>query len=653
MAAGTLTGGASLAKDTEVKIENGRFSAETVLGERSMDGVDQASSIAVGSNLAVGGNLRIGAAGDINIQGSGIAGSGDMLFAAERDINITEAQNTYSKDKSHEETTVKATAGAGNAYVDVAFVLLAILEAGEIVEKAKSALESIEKLREEGRATPSAVRDAKASLAAAYASLLKAKAALVDAVAAAAGSSATYGFYAKAGLALDTLASNENTAQTSSLASSITAGGDIYFSAGNDMAQIGSHVSSNSGSVIYDVANDLIFGASRNTSKSSSDTSRSTASMSIGTNGSVSGNVGHAESKSASEAASYNYSGTTAENGSIIYRVGGDMDAIGYNALARDIDLEVAGNLTLESLQNTSSSSNSSWGFDVGYSKNGADAKLNGKIELGSGQTDSALVNRQTSIIGTNSVNIYTGKNTHLKGALIAAHNDNLTLDTGTLSFEDMYGGKAGTSMGLKLSGSLGPKPAEKQAQGSGSQNKPAWWNTVMASQKAAKDKWSEVKPYLPDALSYNNSGEEQTVRATVGGGTIIVRGDPGMDLSSLNRDLSRAVTTKELPGLSFDIKDHINFVDNVFGQFDKVDNILDTTYAVLDEMKKFGEAPGKYIGEQWDKADKKIQDGREKIENIPGKIKEGIKNGLNEINKTWIEFNNWLSARQNMENVQ
>ncbi|GAB6126479.1 hypothetical protein [Humidesulfovibrio idahonensis] len=57
-----------------------------------------------------------------------------------------------------------------------------------------------------------------------------------------------------------------------------------------------------------------------------------------------------------------------------------------------------------------------------------------GSLGYGSGSSSSSWVNRQTSIIGTNSVDVRTEKNTAVEGAVIAAENGKLKLDTDTLT---------------------------------------------------------------------------------------------------------------------------------------------------------------------------------------------------------------------------
>jgi hypothetical protein len=119
-------------------------------------------------------------------------------------------------------------------------------------------------------------------------------------------------------------------------------------------------------------------------------------------------------------------------------------------------------------------------------------------------------VSEQTSLTG-NSVNIYVENKTTLKGAVIAATSDDLTLDTGSFEYihikdkDISYNAGAGVNLGSNSTG----KPEEKN-------------NT-----------WSVN-------ASYGFSQKRQTNFATIGEGTIIVR-DGETDLSGLNRDVTIA----------------------------------------------------------------------------------------------------------------
>ena len=77
----------------------------------------------------------------------------------------------------------------------------------------------------------------------------------------------------------------------------------------------------------------------------------------------------------------------------------------------------------------------------------GASNSAGGGIGLTMAGNSSDTIGKQTSVLGANGVNIFTEGNTRIKGALIAALNDNLTLNTGTLTFEDMKGSTKASSL--------------------------------------------------------------------------------------------------------------------------------------------------------------------------------------------------------------
>ena len=95
-------------------------------------------------------------------------------------------------------------------------------------------------------------------------------------------------------------------------------------------------------------------------------------------------------------------------------------------------------NLVIEPLQDKSSSSSYSYGVNGGYSEtrdkdNNKTGSGNGGANFSVSMSERKWVTQQTSLTGSH-VNIYVEKKTTLKGAVIAATSDDLTLDTG--SFE-------------------------------------------------------------------------------------------------------------------------------------------------------------------------------------------------------------------------
>ena len=156
-----------------------------------------------------------------------------------------------------------------------------------------------------------------------------------------------------------------------------------------------------------------------------------------------------------------------------------------------------------------------SLGLSAGYSESeDSDGKTTSSGNFGANFSVSSStkkwVSEQTSLTG-NSVNIYVENKTTLKGAVIAATSDDLTLDTGSFEYihikdkDISYNFGGGANAGANYTG----KPDEKN-------------NT-----------WSVN-------ANYGFSQNRQTNFATIGEGTIIVR-DGETDLSGLNRDVTKA----------------------------------------------------------------------------------------------------------------
>lgn len=138
---------------------------------------------------------------------------------------------------------------------------------------------------------------------------------------------------------------------------------------------------------------------------------------------------------------------------------------------------------------------------------------------FGQGKSSSDWVGQQTSIIGRNAVDIYTEKNTHLKGAVIAADNGALLLNTGTFSFENIKDKDKGREYQIGMGGSYDSRYADQSAL-----DNPLGKNRL---------------PVID--VEYSSYIREQQNRATIGDGLIIVRDGTLGSLGGLNRDLSYA----------------------------------------------------------------------------------------------------------------
>ncbi len=283
-----------------------------------------------------------------------------------------------------------------------------------------------------------------------------------------------------------------------------------------------------------------------------------------------------------SKASTYTNAGLSAGQ-SFIAQAGRDATFAGVNVAAKDILLDVGRNFTLASLQDEASGTSSS--YKVGGKLTfgfGAAVKASGSLDLGWGKSSSDLVGRQTSIIGSNSVEVRVGENTHIKGAVLAAANNNLLLDTGSLSYEDIHTKSKNTDTKIGISGSwtFDGKSEEPKKENSSTDNKNKDKNDTQTGEngktkqpdaqttKDAKESsspselltWEDLEkgygkvkdandtlqslPAKPGEVAYTAATTQQTLFATVGGGTIIVRNDPNTSLAGLNRDPNNAIST-------------------------------------------------------------------------------------------------------------
>ena len=373
---------------------------------------------------------------------------------------------------------------------------------------------------------------------------------------------------------------------------------------------------------------------------------------------------------------------------------GQDTTVAGANLTGKDVDMTVGRNLTVASKQDTSSSSSSSYnvggGMTMGYgaawdtgSENlisqagslaSAGAGLAGGGELldqasslldagsmaaGDGhippktnhnenynaslsgtisEGHSKLVGEQTSILGSNSVNIYTEGNTHVAGAIIAALNDNLKLDTGTLTYENLVGkttqssttagidwkyspeqkkdkgntGNDNTQGGASEEGKTNPQSGQsgasseqivsqkteeqkltddkKKDQAEKYKNVPSWMASIFTAEDDAKEWWGATQKnimFSPGKFAHSYTESIQTAYATIGKGEIIVRDNPGQSLDGLNRDPSQALKTEQTANVNIDWKPAFSYVNTVLDGWG-VPSILTGTFNFFDDPKIF-----------------------------------------------------------------
>ena len=218
--------------------------------------------------------------------------------------------------------------------------------------------------------------------------------------------------------------------------------------------------------------------------------------------------------------------------------------------------------------------------------------------------------------MGINSVNIYTENNTHVAGAIIAALNDNLKLNTGSLSYENIVGKttQTGVSAGINWARSFNkdyenskgtnedigtskktdqPRQSvsvdqpganqDEQANHAGQPDTPKkdenapklyegaepWMTTLVDKQNDWSKDWDNYKKdtlhgVSPGTFSYSHKETTQTAYATIGNGEITVRNNPGQSLDGLNRDPNNALRTETTSKTDLTLEPAFSYVDKV-----------------------------------------------------------------------------------------
>ena len=212
-----------------------------------------------------------------------------------------------------------------------------------------------------------------------------------------------------------------------------------------------------------------------------------------------------------------------------------------------------------------------------------------------------------------------------MAGAVIAAINDNLKLNTGTLSYENVVGKTTQTSTGWGINwhyetedkaannkgnatnkgnngdatatggGKIPPKGttatgADKKGNASTEQDKakpqgdkqdkdksndyehlPQWAQDVFAETDGLKDSWDNWRKdimFSPAEFTYTRSESTQTAYATIGKGEITVRNNPSQSLAGLNRDPNNAMQTNNKQDFSIKVSPLFGQISDALGLY-------------------------------------------------------------------------------------
>jgi len=465
-----------------------------------------------GSNISAG-NLTIKAKDQAAIIASNVDATGNADIQAKnvlvggREATSTTKQEDITKTKT-------MTVGVKNAYVDAALALKALKEAKDAVTKAKHAYDDAKQKVAEGKILEDDLKYYKANIAAATANVANATLAVAasgSAAAAAAGSSAGTGFYATAGVSTQKDVSSTTTSSAQWNGSNINVGGNASVNADNHLNIQGSNI--NTSGVLAFNGKDISITAGENTNQQSSQSYSEGASVSysgsynqLDPNGitySVNSSNSQSDSQSVDHVNSQITSGILTSNSDSLALRGANVDANKVDINTHD--------LTVASLQNTSSSTSSSQGGSVGV---GAEVNISGNTTQSN--ANRAWVDNQTSLTGS-SVKI-TAKDTTLTGAVIAAEDANgqdngqLNFTTDTLTASNL----ADTDTSKTQGASLGLSKNSTNIGG-----------------------------------NYSGYDKAQTTKATIGNGVVTAGGQSlasQTDLSNVNREVSNSQeVTKDL----------------------------------------------------------------------------------------------------------
>ena len=624
-----ILGGANTSSHSKEKFASG-FGVEGILGldktsffmgyQETAKGNAKANTQNAASQITANNDITVNAGQNVNLSGSRLAAAQDLNMAAGTDINLLQATDTASA--SAYEKTLRAG-------LSLTLEQNLTSNAQQVYQNAKTAVEA-NGLLDSAQSGFKAVNGVGQTLTSSSAS-------------------------ASLTLGVNASQSSSESHATTAVPTELAAGQDMNLTAGQDLTMQGTQAQAGKDMTLV-AGRDLNIHAAVSTADS--DSQNSSWGASVGLKATVSKN-GPAFGLSADGQLGMGWSdneGTFYHNAKVtagekLTTVSGqDTTVAGGNLTGKDVDMTVGRNLTVASKQDTGEGSSGQFtvsaGATVGY---GADLELPGLsnaadaaksitpkagLTVGNGSAEKRWVTEQSSILGTDSVTIRTEKNTHVAGAIIAALNDNLKLDTGTLSYENLHGvdNSSNTSWGVNFEKTTKLNEKKKDigetnnnSQGSITGNnseKPvviphfAWVDAIVTGQDTLKDGWKSVKETLmlsPGAYAHQSTGKSQVAYATIGKGEIIVRDNPGQSLDGLNRDQGK--TTSQSQNVT-----NINY-KAAFSYVDEVIAMQGIPYALKDANEMW-EDPKGFWGNQWITVKNSFKGVKNAFSQIWGKLK-------------------------------
>ena len=302
------------------------------------------------------------------------------------------------------------------------------------------------------------------------------------------------------------------------------AGRDINLNASNDLNLVGTQAKAGR-DIDLKAGNDLSIRAAQN--DSSSDSNRNSGggevgftfgNEGVGVYASVSMGKGNLDREGQRQQDAYLYAADR-----LGFESGRDTQVAGADLRGDKVIGRVGGDLNVSSVPDTGKVKGKEFDLSVTVTI-GPGAGVSGSVGYGQTSGKTNWVEDQTRITASDKVDIRTEKHTQLDGALIASDNGNLKLDTGTLGFRDISGEDKEHGYYLNVGGTY--KNGESTTQDPSQVDKG----------KTGQTGWSVT------GWKYDKE-REQSVRATVGAGEIVVRdvGDVTSAVTGLNRDVDKA----------------------------------------------------------------------------------------------------------------
>lgn len=563
------------------------FAGREATKQKSRD----AQQTAAGSQLVAGQDLTVQAGRDLTLEGAGLDAGRDISLQATRDINVDAADETFIQERSKTRDRNGLTVNISHNYGNTMDAINGTGKGEDNVSKASSVLSTVDAINSftsgptsathfgsasQGTSSRSEIRDnvpstlsAGRDINAVAGNNLNVRGSQFEA-----GRDITLvgknvnldvargeineesqttrsqggingqsgGGSGRAGIGGSNGVASEEMTQGTNNPSVLLSGRDTNIEASENLTMIGTQVIAGK-DIDLRAGKDLTIRAAQNDSSSESTRRSGGGEVGIAVGGkdfiavyaSVDMGKGKLERETEKQQTAYLYAGNQ-----LRFNSGNDTTIAGANLRGDEVVGRVGGDLLVSSVPDTGKVSGKQFDASVTVSIGVAGGGgVSGSVGVGKTTGKTHWVEQQTSITGKNGVDIRTEKHTQIDGALIAADNGKLKLDTNTLGFRDINGVDKEHSYYVNVGGAFGwGADAGNGAKATGGKD------VAFTSDKSLSGAPKEgFNGWSVSGYDYRKE-REQDVRATVGAGNIIVRNDAVAGQNStigLNRDPSKA----------------------------------------------------------------------------------------------------------------